>query len=690
MKTRYILTLALGAMTAFACNKAEIDTVEDIQEVNNGGLYEIKAEIVNTKTAYDELGHFSWATGDKFSCVVWKEATAFNRDKFTLSTGAGTNSATFSGAISSGWNELGVALYPHPDLAGGIQQAGTYNSSSVDKGLQISKPQEITPNLSSPLSIVPMIGRKNAQGYYQFKTAVGILKVTITDIPADARYLYLEDPNKTFSFSGKFNLNGLDEISEANAVYTDNNDYKTTIAFTPEAVGETRTFYIPVPTGTVPVGVELKLDTGSSVNIVTKTFTKAVTVTANHVTPLKSFAAESWSSVGTGLFMDDNGFYATGYYSRGSGDADYISVEIEQHSTDATRYRVVNPYQAYITAKSKSLAADPLGPSPYLYFTLEDGYVSFENYQTGLYYYSSSYGQFYFADPAAYSKNKWNNCVINYDVDGVTPLNIQLSPEYVYNNGGYVDDCCENPKIEIVFPTSSRMLTCDNYPNTVSATRSSSKVYTFSWSSGTISGIEAAVASSENDAVAAIKSGAASVKSTSSSDTALTFDNILAEGTYYLVYKIGTSGHGWTYKSTSFYYGLGDAADVAGSYIGATKLVIAAADDKVGYNVKITTFLDHTFESPLYGIYQDGTITISASDWSTTPLYNDGEKDHYMGVTGSSTTTAASPYSDIVITVPNAGRVTASGYRIGVGTISGSTFTLDGGQYYTNLAANRL
>ena len=155
--------LALGAMVAYACNKEEIAQNEIEGPVQEETLTEIKVEIIDTKTAYDELGHFTWASGDNLSVVVWKEATAFDRDKFTLSEGEGTNSATFSGSISSGWTELGIALYPHPHLGSfACLPAGTYDSGAADCGLQISKPQEITPNLSSPLSVIPLIGRKNA------------------------------------------------------------------------------------------------------------------------------------------------------------------------------------------------------------------------------------------------------------------------------------------------------------------------------------------------------------------------------------------------------------------------------------------------------------------------------------------------------------------------------------------------
>lgn len=605
MKTRYIIMLALGAMVAYACNKEEIAQNEIVGPAQEETLTEIKAEIVDTKTAYDELGHFSWASGDKLAVVVWKESTAFDRDGFTLSDGAGSNAATFSGSISSGWTELGVALYPHPELGTVITQAGTYDSGAADCGLQINKAQEITPSLDSPLSSVPLIGRKNGNGIYQFKTAVGILKITVSNIPADAQYLYLIDPNKTYSFSGKFNLSGLDEISEANAVYTNDNDYKTTISFTPQAAGETRTFYVPVPTGTIPAGVQLKLDKGYAggyANVFTKTTTKPITVTANHVTPLAAFSAETWNDVaGTGTFYDNNGFYATSSYDSP------VSVTIQQNASDPARYRVVNPYQAYIDAASLTPSGTFVGPDPYFYFTLKDGWVDFDSYHTGLQYYSrwSGYewcGEFTLVHPAkAGASNKWNNAVIKADGSG-NPLNVQLAPRYSYNNGASASDTYENPKIEIVFPGSSPMLTVANYADGGTATCSNGTV-TATIGNATITALKAVAATDLAAGVAAIKADTGVLTFTESGSKSFAG---LAEGTYRLVYKLETADHGFTFKD-------------GGEFVVSSGVKIALTSEMVSVSANETYSGDDGGPAALV----DGnTSTHWHSPWSFTGTYD--------------------------------------------------------------------
>lgn len=604
MKTRYILTLALGTMIAFACNKEEIEQPEIVPETpKTEGLTEIKAEIVETKTTYDVDGKFSWLSTDKITVVVYNSGTnELNHYTFSNSTGNGTSATFTGGPVADPYVEEGFALYPNPnDAAAGtvsLDKAGAH-----DTGVQVVKRQEITPNLSNPMAAIPLIGRKNGSGIYQFKTAVGVLKVTVTDIPADAKYLYLYDPSGTYPFSGKFAIGDLSELRAADAVSPSGNDFKTTINFTPEAAGETRVFYIPVPTGTIPAGVQLKMDKGypSFANIFTKTTTKEIPVTANHVTPLAAIAAETWNNVGTGKFMDDDGFYATGYYGRTASD--FINVTIEQHASDASRYRIVNPYQAYIDAQSKTPMVGAKGPDSYLYFTLKDGYVDFDTYRCGLDYYSY-YGEFAMNSPKAkgYS-NYWNNTVIKYAGDGVTPLNIQLAPIYTtVADGSVLASCHQNPKIEIVFPSSSPMLTEGaNYANRGTVTCSNN---TASAVLGTDVGeIKAVAASDLASGVAAIKADAAGVLTFTTSESQ-DFAG-LADGTYRLVYRVseGDGTHGFTFKDG------GDFTVYSGVKIDLSTCTVSP----------IAT---ETSEGSVAYLYDGNTSTYWHSPWSVAGTYD--------------------------------------------------------------------
>lgn len=508
---------------------------------------ELKAEILNTKTTYDNDGKFSWLADDKVTLVISQSDKNYDHYTYINSTGEG-KSAIFTGdAPSGGWEEFGVALYPNVNVSNNnaLKEAGSYGNP-----LRVVLNQEITPDLDNPLGVIPLIGRKDANDVYQFKTATGILAVTVTDIPADAYYLYLQDPSGTFAFSGTFEVGDKSVIRAADAVDPSGNAFKKTIAFTPQAAGETRTFYFPVPVGTIPAGMMLKLDKGSAggyANIMTKTTKDPITITANHVTPLTPVAAETWNTLGTGKFLDDDGFYATG------GPASHVDVTIQQNASDASRYRVVNPYQVYITNNSKTLIEGAKGPDPYFYFTLKDGYVEFAKYRTGLQYYSYGY-EFGLDHPKSRSvANYWNNCIINGN--NAAPLNVMLSPvEYNVSTDAQTTNCYQNPKIEIVFPTGTAMLTKPNFANRGTATVT--KLGVVSATLGTdVTAIKAVAAASLDAGVAALKAESAGMLTFTDSGNQ-TFTS-LTEGTVYrFVYKVETDGHGYAFKDGGdFTYG---------------------------------------------------------------------------------------------------------------------------------------
>lgn len=544
MKMQYILPIALMAALFAGCNKAEVE----IPGNNNEGLAEIKAQIVNTKTTYDDTGKFSWVANDRITVVVYNDGTTdasklnvFDHYTYTNSTGAG-ETATFTGStVNAPWHEYGVALYPNKNAStyNCLQEAGAY-----DTGFRVVVNQEIHPDLSNPLDVVPLIGRKNSNDVYQFKTAMGVLQVTVSNIPADAYYLYLQDPSGTFAFSGTFEVGSQDVINASDAVSPSGNAFKKTIAFTPASAGETRTFYFPVPVGTIPAGTMLKMDKGYAggyANIMTKTLKDPVTITANHVTPLKAVSAQKWVSLGAGKFIDDNGFYAT------SGTSSHVDVTIEQLQGSTKEFRVVNPYQAYIDAKGKT--SDVGTPDPYFYFTLKDeGYVDYAKYNTSLYYYGpwygDQYGVFSVAPNTSGSYNKWNNVVLKSDTSG-NPLNVQLAPLYTKNSDNSIlANCSENPKIEIVFPGSTEMLTIANYANGASVTYTAGDV-TATINNSAITSVKVVAAASLADGVAALRTGGEMLTFTASGSQQFSG---LAAGDYRLVYKVETDGHGFTFK----------------------------------------------------------------------------------------------------------------------------------------------
>ena len=541
MKKLFYIPAALLALVVAGCNKAEIDPSDNVD--TTAEKYQITASIVDTKTSYDDQGKFSWVANDKIDVVVWSDgsvsgkAAANTIDHWTFTTSDSGTTATFSANnISAPWHELGVALYPSKNMSSKnyLGHAGTYDSGAADQGLKVVLQQEIGPDLANPMSVIPLIGRKNSgTGVYEFSTATGILKVTVDGIPSDAYYLYLQGPS-TAHFSGTFAIGDKDTIKSSDYVEgSSTTSNKKTIYFRPESNNETRDFYFPLPEGKIPAGTKLKLDCYNNgwYTALEKEFQSDVVITANHVTPLK--AVSTWTSLGTGQFYDDNGFYNTG------GSYQHVNVTIEQCDYDPKRYRVVNPYQAYIDDRNVSssyIPDSPVGPDPYLYFTLKDNYVEFEPYHTGLKYNAGD--EFVLRHPKTEGyANYWNNCVTKYDTDGTTPLNVQLAPLYFDVNDVLKADCTQNPKIEIVFPNSTKMLTTNNFANNGTASCAQGEVTATLGS--TIQSIKVIAAASFDEGVVALIAGSGDIMNFTVSGTS-SFST-LPEGTYYLVYKVESS-----------------------------------------------------------------------------------------------------------------------------------------------------
>ena len=458
MKTRVysiLSSVAMCAMLVVSCNRYEVDSSGAEEEVIEAEeLQTLNAYIVDdaTRTSYDSDGKFSW-NKDQITVVVYNngasDASAKGKvNRYTYSTTSTEKSATFTGsAIKSPWVETGVALYPNYNSSSYncLTDGGSYDVDNGIESLQVTLNQEIRPNLSTPLDLVPLIGRKDGDGDYQFRTATGILKITIENIPSAARYVVLQS-NDDYAMSGTFSLDeGDTEIKESNFV---SGYYKKSIYFEPESDGETRSFFFPLPTGTIPAGMTLSMDTASSERILTKTTRSSITITANHITPIKAVTAEHYKTIGTAKFYDKG--------PGGEWDAYYhADVELQQSLDDANQYRLVDPYGAYKTANSVSNSSSS---DAYLTFTIdsETNLVTFEEHATGL---ELNNHAIVIRHPSV--SGDWNgttsgttayNKVRLTDGSG-NPLVVQLAPYYCYSDmsNGWSRQNYDH-KIEILFP----------------------------------------------------------------------------------------------------------------------------------------------------------------------------------------------------------------------------------------------
>ena len=400
MKNFIYSALAFAAVFSVACNKEN-----EAIEAPAGTPISIRAAFdEDTKTTYADGKTFSWVEGDKIALEVTKDG---KYDVITLTADATGRSVNFSGTVPEGYTVCDYAFYP--------KLGSKYDYYSSDLGIQENGTARlwgtITPDLANPMASIPLIGCKQADGSYRFKTATGILKITVENIPADAYFFQLDATSGTA-------LNGNFSFGDDCTLYMSNVETpwaQKYVSFSPQAEGETRTFYLPIPVGAIPAGMVASITSTSRGNIVLATTQKDINVTRNKVLNLGTLTvpSEEWQYLGKGQFKDQ-------YVWNTIGRTDYVEVDFYQSLSNSNLFRIANPYGA----TGQATGADE-------WFTLNTSNpnsVSHETHCTGITLTKSdtySWTGFIFSNPyqGIYAR------VLNYQASGL-PANVQLCPCY--------------------------------------------------------------------------------------------------------------------------------------------------------------------------------------------------------------------------------------------------------------------
>ena len=236
MNRRILLPgLLLLSVTALVSCEREMDAP-------SGNTITIKASLdAGTKTTYEGEKSFSWVAGDRISLTT---ETSGVLGMVTLETAGSGPSVDFTGDIPLGSKPAAKAFYPE-----------TF-AQLADGEVRLALPEEMTPDAANPLSAVPLIGTKQEGNSYVFRTATGILKINLSDIPADATALVLSHESADVVLAGTFALPEGDGLTPQSAVSA---KQKVTLLFTPAADGESRSFYFPLPAQEIPAGLTLSI-----------------------------------------------------------------------------------------------------------------------------------------------------------------------------------------------------------------------------------------------------------------------------------------------------------------------------------------------------------------------------------------------------------------------------------------------
>ena len=233
-----------------------------------------------TKTAYDASGKFSWVAGDKIGVLVTNGETT---KQVTFITEKSGDYVDFSGQVEEGYELAGLASYPFT----GEMDGYACNDLAWDQekdGWRLWG--SIKPDHSRPLASLPLIGKADptSKGSYQFKTATGIVKFTVQNVPLEAVCAYLEipaDKKESANLNGWYKLSDDGVILMENAVEPWDNRYNWN---TPQTLNGSVEYYFFIPVGTIPAGSKFELLDSSWAAIASFEMQQDIEVVRNVVT----------------------------------------------------------------------------------------------------------------------------------------------------------------------------------------------------------------------------------------------------------------------------------------------------------------------------------------------------------------------------------------------------------------------
>lgn len=242
MKTIFKRLAVLTIMTvAAACAKEPVGTGSSTESVDNAGETVFTAsisDVMGTKVAISKTGKLTWDATDAIG--------VFDTDggyyKLTLSSGAGTNTATFSGKIPEGKTLL-CALFPYYGLSPKYE----------NDNLLLTLPDRYDLS-NSPNVAVPMFGKFSDEDKLSFTHLCGVIRFNIRNYPSTASRLRFVSSDKAIHGSYQISKSEIESVAapELVAAAGSTEAERTTFVYKPASgeYGKDAVIDVVVPTGT--------------------------------------------------------------------------------------------------------------------------------------------------------------------------------------------------------------------------------------------------------------------------------------------------------------------------------------------------------------------------------------------------------------------------------------------------------
>ncbi len=260
-RTKYLAGLALGILMA-GCNSEEASE-------QTSGMNTLKTTVESYATStragfQDNSGEFFWTAGDVIGTTTSTANNAFAG--MTLTNGAGTSTATFTGSMSG--TPAGYAVYPYVEMG--------YQQITAEGQLTYQFPDSYTYTTldgeygkTGGNSFNPPMWAAVADGKAMFKHLGGIFAIGINKLPQGSNMQFIfKTPGRKITGTFSANLTATEPLLVTSEAETENT---VTINFSTGASDATGFFYIPVPTGTYP-SILVVVKDGSGKEIATGTW----------------------------------------------------------------------------------------------------------------------------------------------------------------------------------------------------------------------------------------------------------------------------------------------------------------------------------------------------------------------------------------------------------------------------------
>ena len=304
MKTINSIILAAIAVSMVSCQmEINIEKANTTPEWRYGFPQQFSATIADnndasqsnaTKTVYDEDGKFKWLSSDHVRLIVSKDLgtsspigyfefsieSLSNEDKsavFTATNGTSGQLPEFNGGD---WKSTGFAMYPISMLD---RFKNTENHSYGAPWFQLGRGGYVSGKIEDTILIGTL---KDGDDNYKFYSAMGVLKLTVNNIPAECARIKLCTAHKVnYPVDGDFAISkdgdGVPVLTFLTTWAADNNGYQA-VDLSTEGFIDSKDFYFNIPAKSYAADqLSVVLEKSDGTAIVTKTIKKKLNISRN-------------------------------------------------------------------------------------------------------------------------------------------------------------------------------------------------------------------------------------------------------------------------------------------------------------------------------------------------------------------------------------------------------------------------